>query len=79
MSNTEELRNTMTTMTLKLQKLLDKANELNVEIIKIREVALETLIELSSTDDYSELSPDEQMLYDEYENCILNKLTRKKK
>ena len=79
MSNTEGLRNTMTTMTLKLQKLLDKANELNVEIIKIREVALETLIELSSTDDYSELSPDEQMLYDEYENCILNKLTRKKK
>eukprot|EP01050_Picozoa_sp_SAG11_P013043 SAG11_NODE_1495_length_4799_cov_1881.608723_2_plen_80_part_00 len=79
MSDTEELRNTMTTMTLKLQKLLDKTNELNVEIIKIREVALETLIELSSTDDYSELSPDEQMLYDEYENCILNKLTRKKK
>eukprot|EP01050_Picozoa_sp_SAG11_P039285 SAG11_NODE_16455_length_546_cov_12.955257_2_plen_80_part_00 len=79
MSNTEELRNTMTTMTFKLQKLLDKTNELNVEIIKIREVALETLIELSSTDDYSELSPDEQMLYDEYENCILNKLTRKKK
>eukprot|EP01050_Picozoa_sp_SAG11_P063509 SAG11_NODE_43303_length_167_cov_251.220588_1_plen_35_part_10 len=35
MSNTEELRNTMTTMTLKLQKLLDKTNELNVEIIKI--------------------------------------------
>eukprot|EP01050_Picozoa_sp_SAG11_P021876 SAG11_NODE_3989_length_2119_cov_90.913366_4_plen_80_part_00 len=79
MNDQKKIIELMSDITIKLQNILDKTDELSEDILGIREATLDSLIDLSACSDYSELSPEEQELYDEYEHMIKKKLTRKKK
>eukprot|EP01050_Picozoa_sp_SAG11_P042310 SAG11_NODE_19421_length_466_cov_124.782016_1_plen_66_part_10 len=66
MAEQKKVIDLMSEITIKLQNILDKTDELSEDILGIREATIETIVDLSQCTDYSELSPEEQELYDEY-------------
>eukprot|EP01050_Picozoa_sp_SAG11_P010264 SAG11_NODE_1019_length_6159_cov_23.425248_4_plen_79_part_00 len=73
----EKVFEVISNITSKLQMALERIDELSEEIMKLRESSLEVLFEIAGTTDYSELSPDGQELYDEYEDLINQKCNSK--
>eukprot|EP01050_Picozoa_sp_SAG11_P041043 SAG11_NODE_18178_length_497_cov_79.158291_2_plen_72_part_01 len=63
----------MSEITSNLVFALQSLDELSEKIQKLRERSLEVLVDIVDVTDYSELSPDGQELYDEFEEMIENK------
>eukprot|EP01048_Picozoa_sp_COSAG05_P034676 COSAG05_NODE_14626_length_392_cov_0.501706_1_plen_69_part_01 len=66
----------MSEITSNLVFALQSLDELSEKIMKLREKSLEVLVDIVDTTNYSELSPDGQELYDEFEVMIENKKNR---
>eukprot|EP01044_Picomonas_judraskeda_P043804 COSAG03_NODE_23221_length_282_cov_0.540984_1_plen_74_part_01 len=60
----------MSEITSNLVFALQSLDELSEKIMKLRERSLEVLVDIVDVTDYSELSPDGQELYDEFEEMI---------
>ena len=55
---------------------LQSLDQLSEDITQLREKSLEVLVDIVDVTEYSELSPDGQELYDEFEEMIENKKNR---
>eukprot|EP01050_Picozoa_sp_SAG11_P021839 SAG11_NODE_3975_length_2128_cov_344.916091_3_plen_82_part_00 len=66
----------MSEITSNLVFALQSLDELSEKIMKLRERSLEVLVDIVDTTNYSDLSPDGQELYDEFEVMIENKKNR---
>eukprot|EP01050_Picozoa_sp_SAG11_P024054 SAG11_NODE_5017_length_1690_cov_85.648020_2_plen_82_part_00 len=66
----------MSEITEKLVFALQSLDQLSEDITQLREKSLEVLVDIVDVTDYSELSPDGQELYDEFEEMIENKKNR---
>eukprot|EP01047_Picozoa_sp_COSAG01_P084352 COSAG01_NODE_18066_length_1103_cov_0.671315_2_plen_82_part_00 len=66
----------MSEITSNLEFALQSIDNLSEKIMKLREKSLEVLVDIVDTTNYSELSPDGQELYDEFEVMIENKKNR---
>ena len=63
----------MSDITSNLVFALQSLDQLSENIMKLREKSLEVLVDIVDVTDYSNLSPDGQELYDEFEEMIENK------
>eukprot|EP01050_Picozoa_sp_SAG11_P043395 SAG11_NODE_20510_length_443_cov_7.735465_2_plen_82_part_01 len=66
----------MSEITSNLVFALQSLDELSENIMKLREKSLEVLVDIVDVTEYSELSPDGQELYDEFEEMIEKKKNR---
>ena len=66
----------MSEITEKLVFALQSLDQLSEDITQLREKSLEVLVDIVDVTEYSELSPDGQELYDEFEEMIENKKNR---
>eukprot|EP01050_Picozoa_sp_SAG11_P032495 SAG11_NODE_10590_length_818_cov_187.940195_2_plen_77_part_00 len=71
MSDNTKLFEVVSNITQKINFTLEKIDLLSEEVMKLRESSLRALVDILHTTDYSELSPDGQELYDEFENFHL--------